>query len=295
MDKIPKLIFIVPYRDRLEQMFFFKQYMKHILEDYLEDDYEIYFSHQKDTREFNRGGVKNIGFLAMKQKYPNDYKDITFVFNDIDTIPYRKNLVNYNTTKGIIKHFYGFQYALGGFFSITGEDFEKLNGFPNFWGWGFEDNSINFRAINYNIKIDRSSFWHIGNSNIIQLFDSCARSIMIQNKKKYIDDSNKNDFSDGLSTISNLKYEINDDMIDITSFDGITEFKPENVTSFNFFNTERKSMFNMRNVNANLKRNNKQPQAKAPQVRAPPVRAPPAKTQQVKHAVSKINKRFKMF
>ena len=26
-------------------------------------DYEIYFSHQNDTRPFNRGGVKNIGFI----------------------------------------------------------------------------------------------------------------------------------------------------------------------------------------------------------------------------------------
>lgn len=284
MSYVPKIIFIVPYRDRLEQKFFFKQYMSHIMEDYNKDDYIIYFSHQKDTREFNRGGVKNIGFLAMKKKYPDDYKDITFVFNDIDTIPYRKNLIDYKTNRGTIKHFYGFEYALGGFFSITGYDFELLNGFPNFWGWGFEDNSINYRAIHYNIKIDRSNFWHIGNSNIIQLFDSCARSIMVQNKKKYIDDSKKKDFSDGISTIKNLTYTINDDMIDITSFNGINEYKPENVTQFNFFKAEKKNMFSMRSVNRSLK-------------------APPAPAAQPKMPVNKNsnvrkmnnNNRFKMF
>lgn len=289
MSNVPKIIFIVPYRDRLEQKFFFKQYMSHIMEDYNKGDYLIYFSHQKDTREFNRGGVKNIGFLAMKKKFPDNYKDITFVFNDIDTIPYRKNLVDYKTNTGTIKHFYGFQYALGGFFSITGHDFEVLNGFPNFWGWGFEDNSINYRALHHNITIDRSKFWHIGNSNIIQLFDSCARSIMVQNKKKYIDDSLKKDFTDGLSTIQNLTYTINDDMIDITSFKGLTEYNAENVTQFNFFKAEKKNMFNMRSVNRSLK--------SSPQTQHTP-RLQPNKISNVNNSNirrSNINNRFKMF
>ena len=54
------------------------------------------------------------------------------------------------------------------------------------------------------LTIDRSTFWHIGNKNIIQLFDSCARSILVENKKRYISDSKKKDYSDGLSTITNL-------------------------------------------------------------------------------------------
>lgn len=39
--KIPKRIFIVPYRNRVQHKFFFSKYMSFILEG--SDDYEIYF------------------------------------------------------------------------------------------------------------------------------------------------------------------------------------------------------------------------------------------------------------
>ena len=219
--------------------------MKHILEDYEKDEYEIYFSHQTDNREFNRGATKNIGFLAMKEKYPDTYKQITFVFNDVDTIPHKKNLFNYETRKGIIKHFYGFQQALGGIFSITGEDFEKVNGFPNNWGWGFEDNTINSRIIKEpSLTIDRSKFWSIGDNNIIQLFDSVTRAIVLKNKEKFLNDN----INDGLSTITDLSYNIDEELINIKTFNVLFTYVKKEVKNVNFFTEERKTMFNMRTV-----------------------------------------------
>ena len=201
----PKFVFIVPYRSRIQHKYYFSNYVTSILKDSIEP-YEIYFSHQCDARSFNRGGTKNIGFLAVKDKYPNNYKDMTFVFNDIDTLPF-SNIFDYQTTPGVVKHFYGFEYALGGIVSITGADFEATNGFPNFWGWGMEDNVLQNRCEKIGLQIDRSQFYPIGSPNILQLFDGVSRLI---NRKDPWRAQNDNGV-DGLRSIHKLEYSIDKD------------------------------------------------------------------------------------
>jgi len=203
IEKIPKRIFIVPYRNRVQHKFFFSKYMSFILED--KDDYEIFFSHQCDARTFNRGAVKNIGFIAARNKYPEHYKDITFIFNDVDTIPFNK-IFDYETTFGVVKHYYGFKYALGGIVVMKGADFERTNGFPCFWGWGMEDNVLQKRCEKIGLKVDRSVFYNIGSPEILQLFDGISRII----SKKDPWRGEYDDGIDGLRTISQLKYTIDD-------------------------------------------------------------------------------------
>ena len=200
---VPKIIFIVPYRNREQERQHFSIYMDYIMQDY-KDTYKIYYSHQNDNRPFNRGATKNIGFLIIKKMYPDHYKNITFVFNDLDTIPYKKNLIDYDTEINIVKHFYGFTYALGGIVSIKGEDFEKCNGFPNNWGWGLEDNELNDRVIKNNIKIDRSNFFEINSPKIIHIKDSPNRLVTAQEVKNY----NRKNLLDNLNTITNINYNI---------------------------------------------------------------------------------------
>jgi hypothetical protein len=209
-EMIPSVVFIVPYRNRHQHKMFFLTYLTSIIPENLK--YEIYFSHQCDIRSFNRGATKNIGFIAIKKKYPEHYRNITFVFNDIDTIPFTY-LFDYQTTHGIVKHFYGFTYALGGIVSITGEDLEKTNGYPNFWGWGMEDNVLQKRCEKCDIIIDRSIFYKIGNQNIIHLFDGVSRIINQKDPYRATHDNG----IDGISTIHGLKYTIDhesDNLID---------------------------------------------------------------------------------
>lgn len=202
-EKVPKKIFIVPYRNRVQHKFFFCKYMSYILEN--EEDYEIFFSHQCDARTFNRGATKNIGFIAARNKYPNHYKDITFIFNDVDTIPFAK-IFDYETTHGVVKHYYGFKYTLGGIVVIKGGDFERTNGYPCFWGWGMEDNALQKRCDKIGLVTDRSVFYNIGSPEILQLFDGISRII----SKKDPWRGEHDDGHDGLQTITNLSYTIDD-------------------------------------------------------------------------------------
>ena len=201
MSCIPTIIFIVPYRNRPQHKFFFSNYLTTIMAG--RDDYEIFFSHQCDSRSFNRGATKNIGFLAAKNKYPNNYKDITFVFNDIDTIPF-STIFDFETIIGTVKHFYGFKYALGGIVSLKGCDFEAINGYPNFWGWGMEDNVLQKRCERIGLTINRNQFYPIGSPEIIHLFDGVSRII---NSKDPLRATNDNGI-DGLKTIHKLNYSV---------------------------------------------------------------------------------------
>jgi len=200
---IPNRIFIVPYRNRREQKFFFSNQMSFILGD--AEDYEIYFVHQCDNRNFNRGATKNIGFLAMKEKYPDDYININFIFNDVDTLPFHK-IFDYQTTPGVIKHYYGFESALGGIVVIKGCDFEIANGYPNYWGWGMEDACLQKRCLQLGMRIDRTQFYKIGSPEILQLFDGVSRIVSRKDPVRM-----KNDTGiDGIRSIDNLLFTIDD-------------------------------------------------------------------------------------
>jgi hypothetical protein len=243
---IPEIIFIVPYRDRESHYNVFLNHMSYILADL--NNYEILFIQPLDNKPFNRGATKNIGFLIAKEKYPEHYKDITFVFNDIDTMPGKKNMWDFKTTNGIIKHFYGFTYALGGILSITGGDFEKMNGFPNFWGWGYEDNCLQTRALKLGFKIDRSIFYKFGEKDVLQFFHSFERNIDKNIQMKIKNDTNNK----GLNNISNLKYKENNifgkfNMVNVLNWD-IPE--KHNTIEFIVYNQLEKKIKTNTNTNA---------------------------------------------
>lgn len=217
----PKIVFIVPYRDREQQLLFFQRHMKYILEDYNEKDFKIMICHQCDNRSFNCGAMKNIGFLIVKQKYPKQYQNITLVFNDVDTMPFNKGFINYETKQGMVKHFYGFTHTLGGIVSINAGDFERINGFPNFWAWGYEDNMLCDRVKQHNIIINRDVFYPFADKNILHFYDGYMKQVNKMEFERYAKNT-----KEGVYSIYNLNYKFNESKqtYDITSFHtGISE------------------------------------------------------------------------
>jgi hypothetical protein len=220
---VPSLIFVIPYRDREQHLAFFKNHMTTvILKDEDPATYTFLVVHQNDARSFNRGAMKNIGFLYIKNKYPNDYDKITLVFNDVDTMPYT-NILDYKTPRGTVKHFYGYKFSLGGIFSINAKDFEETGGFPNFWAWGYEDNAMNQRVLQKGLAIDRSVFFPIMDKNILQLKDGITRLV---NRGEY--DDFKQNHMDGWADILNLQArETPDGLLTVDIFHTVTPRKTQ--------------------------------------------------------------------
>ena len=210
---MPDTVFIVPYRNRRPQQVAFMKIMPHILEDM---NYIVLFVHQRDNRPFNRGAMKNLGFIFIKNSFPKNYRNIDFIFHDIDCMPWRKNQFSYKTQVGVVNHFYGFPRALGGIFAIKGIDFQQINGFPNIWTWGLEDNVLLRRVHKFKKNVIRPDFVHTekGNENIIGLWHGWDRLINshVENKMKH-----DNGF-DGIVSLTKIKFnpiDMTDTFIDL--------------------------------------------------------------------------------
>lgn len=186
----PNLVFIVPYRKReIQQKFFDRHMRQNVLSILNPKTYLIIYVHQRDKRPFNRGALKNIGFLWIRRKFPDTYHHMTLVMNDVDTMPLLANQWDYATTSGVVKHFYGFRHTLGGVFSIRAADFELTNGFPNYWSWGAEDNVLQLRCLKLGFTIDRSNYHQIMDKTVIHLQQGFVREIFPTESQRQLEDS----------------------------------------------------------------------------------------------------------
>jgi len=241
------VVFIVPYRDRVQHLEQFVQQMPIVLAN-VSWSYRFLFIHQCDKRSFNRGAMKNIGFIAVKQMYPKNYRDITLVFNDVDCMPRTPDLLDYPTTKGVVKHFYGYTYALGGIVSILAGDFERIGGFPNFWGWGYEDNMLQNRVVRNKMLIDRGTFYFANDflvetatkkgetppdkdsMPIIQHYHGNHRVMNYEDFEKYSTHTR-----DGFASIRNLviAFDPNTNFVNVQSFDVGSEEDKKKTFNYN--------------------------------------------------------------
>lgn len=153
-----KLGIIVPYRNRESHL---KKFQEGITS-YFKDKkivYEIIVVEQSDDKPFNRGKLLNIGFIKARE-LACDY----VVFHDVDMIPLDVDYsyseiplhlatnfeLEYDKSKNL-----SFDDYFGGVTMFSVDLFERINGYSNlYWGWGFEDDDLLFRASNKKIALD---------------------------------------------------------------------------------------------------------------------------------------------
>ena len=237
--EIPELVFIIPYRDRPNQKKDFLVNMNKFLKNNKIINYEFLLIEQNDDRLFNRGAMKNLGFLFVKSKFPDNYKDINLIFNDIDTYPNSKDFIDYRTSNGNLKHFFGFSNTLGGILSVKGGDFQKCGGFPNLWGWGYEDNELKIRVDDNNINIDRTQFFDIKSSTDEQIsmptfHNSTTNPIKMICERSHNIYLHERDKLDGIDDIQNYDWEWfqDENLLKINKFEckiSYSEVRPKQV------------------------------------------------------------------
>ena len=139
-------------------------------------------------------------------------------------MPTKESNIKFEINQGTVAHYYGYVFALGGIVAIKGCDFEKTTGFPNYWHWGFEDNTLYKRAIAVELKIDRTIFFDMKYN-----FDCSFKYINRLDKKdlptKMLSDYDlvfalsDNIFNGGFKEIQNVNTYVHDNNVIITNFD----------------------------------------------------------------------------
>ena len=205
-----KIIIIIPLRNREIQL---KNYLENVIPILKKQniDYKIIITEQTFKKEFNRGKLRNIGFLEGIKKNPNC---LNIYFNDVDNYPLQDNIINFNSKIEHIKHIYGHTFSLGGIFIFNKNIYKKINGFSNnYFGWGHEDEDLITRVEINNIDIDRSNLVERGKEQG-KIFDDKSvitnrinyknGKLLSNYRKKYARDKNSI-LRDGLTT---CKYNI---------------------------------------------------------------------------------------
>ncbi|XP_069106743.1 beta-1,4-galactosyltransferase 6-like [Argopecten irradians] len=157
-----RVAFIIPFQDRDSHL---KIFMSNIVPKLQRQqlEYTIFLVEQAPGQHFNRGMMRNIGFVEASK---NDSYDC-YVFNDVDTIIENdKNMFKCDAQS--VRHLAAmvdiFNYTLlykqliGGILSVTYRQFISANGYSNsIYLWGGEDDDLYDRFRKHGYRVSRPS------------------------------------------------------------------------------------------------------------------------------------------
>jgi N-terminal domain of galactosyltransferase/N-terminal region of glycosyl transferase group 7 len=142
------LAIVVPFRQQLQvdreaQLAEFLGYMTDALPELVPQFRIVVVEQAQDGLRFNRGAMKNAGFLLCANTHDH------FIFHDVDLLPDTELLSYYATYPehpihlGRVWKKYNYPYFFGGIVAMSRAAFVLANGYPNdFWGWGGEDDDL---------------------------------------------------------------------------------------------------------------------------------------------------------
>jgi hypothetical protein len=95
---------------------------------------------------------------------------------------------------------------LGLICSCYKSEYERTNGFPNYWGWGSEDGALYYRAKYLGIPVDETNMIHYLDKRYVINHEHYRnvpkeRETSLTNKTHMVMEKKTNDFSNGLSSI----------------------------------------------------------------------------------------------
>ena len=220
--------FIVPYRDRESDLAAFRTYFSNLCsaKPLWAQGVKLIIVEQSDDRPFNRGALKNIGAIHVQRL---GERNPTLVFHDVDTIPRYPLSIDYGANSGEVNHIYGNNDALGGIFSVKLHDFLNSGGFPNLWGWGYEDNVMTARMSKIGVSIDRSSKIRLTDYNRISRLDLASqpptRDVCLRSLR-----SVRMGTCDGIPHLSNIRTTVDECFLKVHHFQSKFDSPPRLVT-----------------------------------------------------------------
>ena len=169
MQGVKRLNVVIPYRDRQTHLKAFvpllRAYFARDKLDYV-IPYRVFIIEQENGLPFNRGALKNIGFVVGRE-----HSDYT-CFHDVDYLPVWADYSWSDTPAAIVWH--GAETRLwslkhpgrrlghkiedffGGVVLTPNALFEQVNGYANtYWGWGWEDSDLKHRYQSAGITFTR--------------------------------------------------------------------------------------------------------------------------------------------
>ena len=202
---------LIHYRNRKEHL---DSYLRSIESYNTHTPYEMIVVEQEEGKPFNRGLMKNIGFMLRNPE--SEY----VIFNDDDYIPTESMFLEYMKKTEVCRYLSAHHRCLGPVVGFHPKCFENTNGFPNvIFEWGVEDRILFYRTIHkgYNIKYENNT---LDNRSVVNQFivkpnnDTCVRNNLSKWLRSYSDTQKKGfekrhqngDFesllqSDGLNTL----------------------------------------------------------------------------------------------